>query len=327
MTYLAAAIAADDTEHALATMQEVAGMADLAELRLDLMNSFDLARLLVERPLPVIVTCRPRREGGQWWGTETARLDILRQATSLGADYVDLEWDAAAAADDLDRRHTKVILSRHSIEDTPNDLTPVAHELWAAGADIVKVVGTAHSLLDTIPVFELLEAASAPTIGIAMGTCGLATRLMAFRYVNSFLSFASPDPPTARPTGQPAGTAPGQITLGAMRRTYRVQAMTASTSLVGLAGHHVNDSPLAIQVNDWLAKSGRDAVLIPLELGPKDTLTQVVDGLANPLALAGFLLVGDEVGDLQVVVSATGEGRRVANAAAGLDFLLANTEG
>ena len=123
------------------------------------------------------------------------------------------------------------------------------------------------------------------------------------------------------------GTAPGQITVGAMRRTYRVQSMTASTCVVGLVGYNVNDSPLLTQVNDWLAKSGRDAVLIPLELGPRDALAQVVDRMAGPLALAGFLSVGDEDGDLQVVDSATGEGRRVANAAAGLDFLLSTTKG
>ena len=59
MTYLAVAISAIDTDDALTALHRVTGRADLAELRLDLMQSFDLPRLLAERPLPVIVTCRP----------------------------------------------------------------------------------------------------------------------------------------------------------------------------------------------------------------------------------------------------------------------------
>ena len=65
MTYLAVAISAIDTDDALTALHRVTGRADLAELRLDLMQSFDLPRLLAERPLPVIVTCRPTREGGR----------------------------------------------------------------------------------------------------------------------------------------------------------------------------------------------------------------------------------------------------------------------
>lgn len=62
MTYLAVAISATDTDDALTALHRVTGRADLAELRLDLMQSFDLPRLLAERPLPVIVTRRLVRE-------------------------------------------------------------------------------------------------------------------------------------------------------------------------------------------------------------------------------------------------------------------------
>ena len=94
MTYLAVAISAVDTDEASAILHEVTGWADLAEIWLDLMQSFDLPRLLAERSLPVIITCRPVREGGGWRGTEAERLAVLRQAAALSAEYIDLEWDA-----------------------------------------------------------------------------------------------------------------------------------------------------------------------------------------------------------------------------------------
>ncbi|HUX17463.1 MAG TPA: type I 3-dehydroquinate dehydratase, partial [Phycisphaerae bacterium] len=66
----------------------------LAEIRLDAMCEFDLARLLADSPCPVIVTYRPRREGGLYDGPEGKRLETLRQAARLGARYIDVEHDA-----------------------------------------------------------------------------------------------------------------------------------------------------------------------------------------------------------------------------------------
>ena len=139
MTYLAVAISTVDTGDALAALHRVTGRADLAELRLDLMQSFDLPRLLAERPLPVIVTCRPTREGGRWRGTEVERLAVLRQAAALGAEYVDLEWDVATEIATLDRSRTRIILSRHNFAGMPADLPAQAEWLWAAGADVVTI--------------------------------------------------------------------------------------------------------------------------------------------------------------------------------------------
>jgi 3-dehydroquinate dehydratase/shikimate dehydrogenase len=280
MTYLAVAIAAQDTEAALTAMDRAATLADLAELRLDLMESFDLLPLLIQRPLPVIVTCRPQREGGRWQGSEARRLDVLREAAALGADFVDLEWDVATEAASLDRSRTRLILSRHDHEAMP-DLAAQAAQLQAAGADVVKVVGTARGLADGVPVLRLLEAASSPTVAIAMGASGLLTRLVAFRYPSAFLSFAAWD-------GR--GTAPGQITACAMRDVFRVHAMTGETLFVGLLAPGANASPWLARGNAWLAAQGCNAVLVPLEPGPVQTPLASVDCLREVLALRGCLV-------------------------------------
>ena len=60
-TWLGVSVAATDTARALVEMQRLARLADVIELRLDLIERFDLARLLAACPCPVVVTYRPVR--------------------------------------------------------------------------------------------------------------------------------------------------------------------------------------------------------------------------------------------------------------------------
>lgn len=286
MPQLAVAIAAADTRAAQVALQQIAGRADLAELRLDLMETFDLPALLAGRPLSVIITCRPQREGGRWRGNEAERLAVLRQAAALGAEYVDLEWDAAGAIASLDRSRTRVILSRHDFHAMPADLPAAAAKLWQAGADVVKVVGTAQRLADCAPVLRLLDQAQRPTIALAMGPQGLLSRVLAFRYPHALLSFAAPDS-TAGEAG--TGTAPGQIPLSVMQDVYRVQAIGPETALVGLVAPDANRSPLLLQGNAWLKQRAIDAVLLPLQTAPGEDGAAALAALHTVAPWAGIL--------------------------------------
>src|SRR5258708_3929664 len=68
--------------------------ADLIELRLDSVSDPSVAGALAGRRRPVIVTCRPTWEGGQFSGQEEERKRMLAEALALGAEYVDIEWTA-----------------------------------------------------------------------------------------------------------------------------------------------------------------------------------------------------------------------------------------
>jgi 3-dehydroquinate dehydratase/shikimate dehydrogenase len=358
MTYLAVAISASDTQDALAIMHQAAGSADLAELRLDLMSSFDLEQLLEERPLPVIVTCRPARQGGRWQGGEAQRLALLRQATLLGTDYMDLEWDAVEHVDTFDLSRTRLILSYHDFQGMP-DLRTVTDQLWAAQPDIVKVVGTAQRLADALPVLEILEKAVAPTIAIAMGPSGMLTRVMAFRYRQAFLSFASPDGPRLGPQmaplldeeslshqdagdpntppeagfshkQKPKGTAPGQITVSDMREIYRVQALNEETIVIGWLGSEAQGPGPLVDGNTWLANRHCNAIMIPLHLAPTEVLTPSLAALAQLLPLAGCLMAPDgATGSLRALALCTGQERQrsVTGVATGLQWILSRAKG
>src|SRR5437879_13211557 len=68
--------------------------ADLVELRLDTVGDPDVAGALAGRSRPVIVTCRPVWEGGQFRGSGEERRRLLTEALTLGAESVDVEWPA-----------------------------------------------------------------------------------------------------------------------------------------------------------------------------------------------------------------------------------------
>ncbi len=71
---------------------------DIIELRLDYISEMEDAEICLEKTLksktkPIIVTNRPKREGGNYAGSEKDRLCSLQKAIELGADYVDVELD------------------------------------------------------------------------------------------------------------------------------------------------------------------------------------------------------------------------------------------
>ncbi len=235
-TWLGVSVAATDTARALVEMQRLARLADVIELRLDLMARFDLARLLAARPCPVVVTYRPVREGGRFDGDEEARLAVLRQAAALGAEVIDIEWDSFKALGAV--APAQRMISLHFFTHMPADFGAQHAELVASGAEIVKLVGMAQRLVDVAPVLDVLERATAPTVAIAMGDYGLLTRILAPRFFpGAWLTYA------AAAEGQ--AVAPGQIAIETLRQRYQAQRLTSRTRVVGYWAQTAHDPPPA----------------------------------------------------------------------------------
>ncbi|XP_068330081.1 bifunctional 3-dehydroquinate dehydratase/shikimate dehydrogenase, chloroplastic-like isoform X3 [Pyrus communis] len=95
-TVICAPIMAESVDKMVIDMGKAKALgADLVEVRLDHLKDFncneDLKILIKESPLPTLVTYRPKWEGGQYDGDEKYRLDALRLAMELGADFIDVE--------------------------------------------------------------------------------------------------------------------------------------------------------------------------------------------------------------------------------------------
>jgi 3-dehydroquinate dehydratase type I len=219
---VAASLALPDTESCLTMLRSLTAKIGIAEIRLDLMESFDLARLIRESPCPLIITCRPPREGGRFDGSEDARLAILRQAMQLECAYVDIEWDSVAKLREHPRNSTQLIVSRHWTDHMPTELLSV-YDALKSDADVVKLVGMSRRLYDMFPVFDLLQRAAEPVIAIAMGEAGVLTRLLAPCFGSCLLTYGSPSPE--------AITAPGQLTVAEMVDAYKMHLVNPQTTI------------------------------------------------------------------------------------------------
>src|SRR3979490_1786710 len=95
---LAVAFGPSTMAEALAGLPQIRAQADCVELRLDLFEEpFDLPALIEAcGDLPVVAMIRPPYQGSKSPLPAAERLEVLLQAARLGAQYVDLEWNAGS---------------------------------------------------------------------------------------------------------------------------------------------------------------------------------------------------------------------------------------
>ncbi|XVE82036.1 hypothetical protein DITRI_Ditri15bG0114500 [Diplodiscus trichospermus] len=179
-TLICAPIMADSIDKMVIDMAKAkASTADLVEIRLDTLKSFnpceDLQVLIKECPLPTLFTYRPVWEGGQYGGDEKERLDALRLAMELGADYIDVELKVAhdfmKTINGKKPEKIKVIVSSHNYQNTPSveELGDIVARIQSTGADIVKIATTALEITDVARIFQITVHSQVPIIGIVMG--------------------------------------------------------------------------------------------------------------------------------------------------------------
>lgn len=236
--------------------------ADLVELRLDTTADPDAAAALEGRRTPVIVTCRPQWEGGQFAGSEEERHRILGDAIALGAEYVDIEW-RAQFTDLIERtRGRGVVLSTHDFDGVPRDLCERAAAMRATGADVIKLAAKANRLSDCIPLMELGSAMNAGgrAVIVAMGDRGLPSRVLARKFCSAWTY-----------TGMLGGI--GQVAAHRLAGEYRFHTLGASTRVYGLVGSPVGHSVSPAMHNAAFEAAAIDAVYLPLDAADADDFT------------------------------------------------------
>jgi 3-dehydroquinate dehydratase type I len=223
MNRVAASLAPEDTDSCLRELDRLAPRVGLAEVRLDLMRTFDIGKLVANSPVPLILTCRPERERGGFTGPEAERIGILRTAHDHGCAYIDVEADCLdLVAGWGGGSPTQVIASQHWFDRMPPDLLGAYRDLRDRCA-VVKLVGTAATAADVLPVLELLQNATTPVVGLAMGAPGTCTRILAPAFPRTLLTYGAATPAAA--------TAPGQITVDEMTDRYALHLVTAATKV------------------------------------------------------------------------------------------------
>lgn len=251
----------------LRARRDAAGDADMVELRLDTVQDLDVEGALADRARPVIVTCRPRWEGGHYTGSEEERHGVLRRALALGADWVDLEWRGGFDGLITERRGRNIVLSMHDFDDTPADLEQQYRVMRATGAEVVKLAVRSRSAGDVVKLLRLgRRTGAARVVLVGMGTIGVPTRLLPSHF-GSCWTYAGD------------GVAPGQLPLSQMIRQFRCQHTTDATAVYGVAGAPIAHSLSPPMHNAGFAATGLDAVYVPFEATSVDDLMMLVDTL------------------------------------------------
>jgi 3-dehydroquinate dehydratase/shikimate dehydrogenase len=250
MTPICATVFGRDTEAIRRARSAAEADADLVELRLDFMERPDPAGALADRRKPAIVTCRPLREGGTFDGAEEERLRILGDAHALGAEFIDVEWDAAVRPL-VEARGRGLIVSRHVFDGTPPEAPAMLDQLRSAGGEIAKLAVMTERVSD----LHTLTRAARPdgsSILIGMGRAGVVTRVLAGHF-------------GSRWTYAGAGAAPGQIPIGQLLREFHFRRVRPDAAVYAVIGRPVVHSLSPAMHNAGFAALGLNAVYVPLE--------------------------------------------------------------
>jgi shikimate dehydrogenase/3-dehydroquinate dehydratase type I len=229
-------ITAKTNKEALAEIKRSCLIADCIELRMDLIADGNLADLIMairnaDGLVKIIVTCRNREEvlpadelpqaKSIVEDSMTGKIDLLKKAIEMKADFVDIELAEGRAVIGELRNYCKkhgsitgIIVSYHDIKKTPPlaKLKKIFDQCVEAGAAVVKIVTLAKNAEDNLIVLGMIPYAqkySQKIIALCMGEEGRISRVAA-PFLGSYLSFATLD------TG--AQSAPGQFTVCQMRQ-------------------------------------------------------------------------------------------------------------
>lgn len=262
-----ATVSAPTLDTLVAERRRVEPMADLVELRLDGMPSVDLRAAIGGSKKPVIVTCRPRWEGGRFDGSEEERHRILAEAISSEADYVDIEWRSGFEDLVLARGGRGIVLSLHRFDGMPRDLVDRTRAMASIGVDAVKVAVRPERLADLIALQNLhRQFPDQSMVVIGMGRVGLPTRVLACAFGSAW-TYAGEEERS------------GQLSLSELLDKYRFRSVSGATAVYGLAGQPLGQSLSPAMHNAGFEHGDIDAVYVPFETNDPDELLMVADAL------------------------------------------------
>ena len=301
MTHLAVPIAAQNLDGARRQIEAVlASGAGMLELRADYLENLSVrlvkkliaeAKAATDGELPIIVTCRDKRQGGAIAYPQQLRVDVLAGALDAGAEFIDFEYEDFLAAENQERiklalsqsSKSRLIISAHNFETKFANIAGLYRDISAVyPAAIPKLVYMANHINDCFGAFDLLHQTGGERIVLCMGGAGLISRILA-KKLGSFLTFASIDESKA--------TAPGQITIEQLRELYRWDSINSNTELYGVIGSPVVHSLSPAIHNACFADSGINKLYLPLLVeGGKDEFDQFMHNVLarNWLGFRGF---------------------------------------
>jgi 3-dehydroquinate dehydratase/shikimate dehydrogenase len=267
-------IAAPTPDDLLAALPVAAAAADWLELRLDALHDLPveavlraLHHVLPRRPRPVVVTFRPREQGGFRDLSPADRLRFWHTALTTPAEAFDLETDLIAQLlPTYPPNHpvwARVVVSHHDFQATPADIHAFAKAHFPPFAGTVKLAVNVNQPDDVCRLFDWLTGTPSTwqKIPVGMGGLGVLTRILGPAYGARWTYSTGHD-------GR--AVAPGQLAATELRETFRLPSLDRHTTVAGLLGCPVAHSLSKDMHNAAFAHLGLNWVYIPVEVSPDD---------------------------------------------------------
>jgi 3-dehydroquinate dehydratase type I len=187
-----------NVKEAIEKIRRAEMQADILEVRLDVMDSFDLKEIKRAASKPIIITYRSKKEGGNGTADYGTRIRYLSKALEAGVDYVDVEYSLPLEFRQKifqSQGDSRIIVSTHVMNQTPSreELQSAFKKMVSTGADIVKIVTRARKAEDNLRILQLIPTAQelgVKIIAFCMGPLGRISRIATI-YLGGYLTFAS----------------------------------------------------------------------------------------------------------------------------------------
>ena len=208
------AVITHNNPHAISSIEP---LVDLFEVRIDLIgNGWQEVVQHIKKPW---IACNRRGdEGGNCQGSESQRVTDLLKSLELGADIIDIELRTDTLKETVPqiKERAECLISFHDIKGTPSPakMKGIVRSQLEAGADICKIVTTAHTFEDNISTLQLIaDFPDIRLVAFAMGQIGVISRIFCPLAGGDF-TYASIEEGRA--------SAPGQITVSNLNSIYGV---------------------------------------------------------------------------------------------------------
>ena len=232
--------------------------ADLIELCLDsFIKTPDVGDLLKLCDKPILVSCRRKKDGGQFKGTEEERLALLRNTIVAGPAYVELDLDIA---DKVPRfGNTKRVISFTSLNRPLGNIDDIFEQCWKAKADVVKVTWPTEDLDAAWPLLAAVtQSRELPVVGQGIGSSGLTFSLLGRKYGSQWIY-------AALERGMEAYES--QPTVWQLEEEYCWEDIGKKTRFIGVVGRGAAENTIVRVLNAAFKEMDKPIRCLPLVPG------------------------------------------------------------
>tara|TARA_R110002095_G_scaffold199125_2_gene178837 strand:+ start:6577 stop:8043 length:1467 start_codon:yes stop_codon:yes gene_type:complete len=232
-----------------------AAQSDMVELCLDrLIKTPDIGDLISGFDVPILVSCRRPEDGGQFKGTESERVQLLKQAIIAEPAYIELDLETAKQIPRFGK--TKRVISYTSLKKPLTQVDDIFDEMADAKADVIKFTWPTPTLQTAWPLLAAIsQKRKIPVVGLGLGAAGITFSLLGVKYGSPWIY-------AALEKGMEA--CEGQPTVAELDEVYHYKKISAQTRFIGVAGLGVAERRTIEVFNKASEQAGLDFTCLPL---------------------------------------------------------------